>query len=384
MHSTRDATRRRRRRPCWSAPRAAAQPPGRTRPRRHHPRRVGQDQARRRHHPRLRGLSRSGRPRRPAVIVIHEIFGLTDWEPTVADRLAKEGFVAIVPDLLSSKHGRSPADPDSGRKLIGELEPERITADLDATYAYVNGLPVGAQGSTSGTIGFCWGGGQSFRYATNNPNLRAAVVCYGPPPDTAAMKRIKARRCSASTARTTSGSTHAARGDRGDAVGGEDLHHRGLSRHRPRLPQARAARAPTGRRSSGPGRGSSSSTGPGSASDRGRGPAGCSRCLLAMLRRHSAAGRSPRRRRPPPATHDALSYDITLVTSDTGAHVLGEVQTAWRLRSAGAGGRAARLRPCGWSACWWTASPTPGSRARCTRARARRSWCRTRKAPATR
>ena len=44
----------------------------------------------------------------PAVIVIHEIFGLTDWEPTVADRLAKEGFVAIVPDLLSSKHGKSP------------------------------------------------------------------------------------------------------------------------------------------------------------------------------------------------------------------------------------------------------------------------------------
>ena len=54
----------------------------------------------------------------PAVIVIHEIFGLTDWEPTVVDRLAKEGFVAIVPDLLSSKYGMSPANPDSGRKLI--------------------------------------------------------------------------------------------------------------------------------------------------------------------------------------------------------------------------------------------------------------------------
>src|SRR5678809_709397 len=62
----------------------------------------------------------------PAVIVIHEIFGLTDWEPTVADRLAKEGYVAIVPDLLSSKYGRSPADPDSGRKLVGALEPERV------------------------------------------------------------------------------------------------------------------------------------------------------------------------------------------------------------------------------------------------------------------
>ena len=119
----------------------------------------------------------------PAVIVIHEIFGLTDWEPTVADRLAKEGFVAILPDLLSSKHGKSPADPDAGRKLIGELEPERITADLNAVYAYVNGLPAVARDQI-GVIGFCWGGGQSFRYATNNPNLRAAVVAYGPAPDT--------------------------------------------------------------------------------------------------------------------------------------------------------------------------------------------------------
>jgi carboxymethylenebutenolidase len=129
--------------------------------------------------------------RAPAVIVIHEIFGLTDWEPKVADRLAKEGFVAIVPDLLSSKHRISPADPDSGRKLIGELEPERITADLDATYAYVNALPAVLKDRV-GTIGFCWGGGQSFRYATNNPNLRAVVVCYGPPPDTATFRRIQA------------------------------------------------------------------------------------------------------------------------------------------------------------------------------------------------
>ncbi|MFL5496275.1 MAG: dienelactone hydrolase family protein [Gemmatimonadales bacterium] len=127
----------------------------------------------------------------PAVIVIHEIFGLTDWEPTVADRLAKEGFVAILPDLLSSKYGKSPADADSGRKLVGELEPERITSDLDAVYVYVNRLPAVFKDRV-GTIGFCWGGGQSFRYATNNPNLRAAVVCYGPPPDTAAIHRIKA------------------------------------------------------------------------------------------------------------------------------------------------------------------------------------------------
>jgi carboxymethylenebutenolidase len=127
----------------------------------------------------------------PAVIIIHEIFGLTDWEPKVADRLAKEGFVAILPDLLSSKHGKSPTDPDAGRKLIGELEPDRITADLDAVYAYVNGLPAVAKDQI-GTIGFCWGGAQSFRYATNNPKLRAAVVAYGSAPDTADLKKIHA------------------------------------------------------------------------------------------------------------------------------------------------------------------------------------------------
>ena len=127
----------------------------------------------------------------PGVVVIHEIFGLTDWEPTVVDRLAKNGYVAIVPDLLSSKFGRSPTDPDSGRKLVADLEPARITRDLDAAYSYLNGVPAVRKGDI-GAIGFCWGGGQSFRYATDNPRLRAAVVCYGPPPDSAALTRIQA------------------------------------------------------------------------------------------------------------------------------------------------------------------------------------------------
>ncbi len=129
--------------------------------------------------------------RAPAVIIIHEIFGLTDWEPTVADRLAAQGYVAIVPDLLSSRWGRSPASADSGRKLVAQLRPDDVTADLDAAYAWVNALPAVAR-DRIGVIGFCWGGGQSFRYATDNPRLKAAVVCYGPPPDSAALARIRA------------------------------------------------------------------------------------------------------------------------------------------------------------------------------------------------
>ncbi len=127
----------------------------------------------------------------PAVLVIHEIYGLTDWEPTVADKLARAGYVAAVPDLLSRQHGRTPPDQNQARQLIGQLNPDSITADLDAVAGYLNGLPA-VRANDLGVIGFCWGGGQSFRYATNNPELKAAVVCYGPPPDDAALARIQA------------------------------------------------------------------------------------------------------------------------------------------------------------------------------------------------
>lgn len=128
----------------------------------------------------------------PAVIVIHEIFGLSSWEPTVVDRLAAEGYVAIAPDLLSARFGVTPADPDSGRKLTALLVPDQVNADLDAAYAYLNALPAVRRDDIA-SIGFCWGGGKSFRYATANPKLKAAVVCYGPAPDSTLMPGIKAK-----------------------------------------------------------------------------------------------------------------------------------------------------------------------------------------------
>ena len=130
--------------------------------------------------------------RAPAIIVIHEIFGLTSWEPTVADRLASAGYVAIVPDLLSSRFGVSPADPDSGRKLTALLDPAAVNGDLDVAYNYLNGLPAVRKDQIA-TIGFCWGGGRSFNYATANPRLKAAVVCYGPAPDSTLMPGIRAK-----------------------------------------------------------------------------------------------------------------------------------------------------------------------------------------------
>jgi carboxymethylenebutenolidase len=127
----------------------------------------------------------------PAVIVIHEIFGLSDFIRQTTEQLARDGFVAIAPDLLS-RRGGTPAAGDSARRLIGGLPPDSVTADLDATAAYLKTVRA-ARGHRIGVIGFCWGGGQSFRYATNNPSLGGYVVCYGPGPDPAAVARIRAR-----------------------------------------------------------------------------------------------------------------------------------------------------------------------------------------------
>src|SRR5437867_10242353 len=129
--------------------------------------------------------------RAPGVVVIHEIFGLSDWIRRTADQLARDGFVALAPDLLS-RRGGTPPSSDDARKLIAGLDPDTVTLDLNATVAYLKRLKA-VRGDRIGVIGFCWGGGQSFRYATNSPTLRAFVVCYGPGPDAATIARIRAK-----------------------------------------------------------------------------------------------------------------------------------------------------------------------------------------------
>lgn len=122
-----------------------------------------------------------------AVLVIHEIFGLTDWVRLTADELAAAGFIAIAPDLLSGMGeggGGTDKIKDDVGKAIRDLPPDQITADLNACADYITKQP-----SCNGKLavaGFCWGGGQSFRYATNNPNLKAACVFYGSGPTNAA------------------------------------------------------------------------------------------------------------------------------------------------------------------------------------------------------
>jgi carboxymethylenebutenolidase len=128
-----------------------------------------------------------------AVVVIHEIFGLTDWARLVADELAEAGYIAIAPDLLSGMGpkggGTSDFDGEAVRKAIGDLKPEQVTADLNACTDYVAKLP-----ACNGKVvvgGFCWGGGQTFRFAANNKQIKAAFVFYGTgPTDEADIKRI--------------------------------------------------------------------------------------------------------------------------------------------------------------------------------------------------
>ena len=121
-----------------------------------------------------------------AMVVIHEIFGLSDWVRGVADQLAEAGYIAIAPDLLSgtAPDGGGTAELGGGdavRKAISSLPPDQVTADLNAVVDYVAKLP--ACNGKVAVGGFCWGGGQTFRFATNNKDIKAAFAFYGTGPD---------------------------------------------------------------------------------------------------------------------------------------------------------------------------------------------------------
>ena len=132
--------------------------------------------------------------KRPVVLVIHEIFGMTDWVQDLADQVAEAGYIAVAPDLLSgmAPNGGRSSDFPEGKSVeaVGKLNPDQVTADLNAAADYALKLP--ASSGKLSVAGFCWGGGQTFRFATNRADLTAAFVFYGSPPDKDAMARIKA------------------------------------------------------------------------------------------------------------------------------------------------------------------------------------------------
>src|SRR5271166_443073 len=135
----------------------------------------------------------------PVVLVIHEIFGMTDWVQDLADQVAEAGYIAVAPDLLSGmgpNGGRSSSFPagqgmgSPATAAVSHLNPDQVTADLNAVADYASKIP--ASNGKLYVAGFCWGGGQSFRFATHRADLAAAFVFYGPPPAKEAMARIKA------------------------------------------------------------------------------------------------------------------------------------------------------------------------------------------------
>jgi carboxymethylenebutenolidase len=135
----------------------------------------------------------------PVVVLIHEIFGLSDWMKLQADELAAKGYIVLAPDLLSGLGAggggsdalyASAGGQDAVIKAVVGLDGAQVNADLDAVADYGKKLP-SANGKLA-VAGFCWGGGKSFAFATHRTDLGAAFVFYGPPPAAADMTKIVA------------------------------------------------------------------------------------------------------------------------------------------------------------------------------------------------
>ncbi|HEY7557330.1 MAG TPA: dienelactone hydrolase family protein [Candidatus Binatia bacterium] len=119
----------------------------------------------------------------PGIVLIHENRGLDDHIRDVARRFAKEGYVALTPDFLSRQGGTMKVNPKGGGlPNIRELAPwQGVTEDADAGFKYLRVLP-DVRADRMGVVGFCWGGGMAFVTATQQRDLKAAVVYYGPSP----------------------------------------------------------------------------------------------------------------------------------------------------------------------------------------------------------
>jgi carboxymethylenebutenolidase len=135
-----------------------------------------------------------GQGKAPAIVVIHEIFGMTDWVESVTDEFAAAGYLAVAPDLLSGMGPKGGGTKDFPANEVGaaiqKLPPDQVTADLNAVADYCMKLP--ASNGKVCVVGFSWGGGQCFRFATNRKDLAAAFVFYGTGPAPEAIAKIQA------------------------------------------------------------------------------------------------------------------------------------------------------------------------------------------------
>ena len=120
-------------------------------------------------------LSKPESGKGPGVIVIQEWWGLVDHIKDVADRFAREGFVALAPDLY---HGKTTKSPDEAGKLFMALNIDRAEKDLRGAIQFVLAQEQ-TDGGKVGTVGFCMGGQLSLYAACANPNVGACTNFYG-------------------------------------------------------------------------------------------------------------------------------------------------------------------------------------------------------------
>lgn len=117
-----------------------------------------------------------------ALIVIHENRGLTEFVLDIAQRWASEGLLALAPDFLSRAGGTQAFESmDTAREGIGQLQRAGVVADLHASMAFLKARS-DVRKNQIGVTGFCWGGGNTFHYATESKELAFAMPFYGPPP----------------------------------------------------------------------------------------------------------------------------------------------------------------------------------------------------------
>jgi carboxymethylenebutenolidase len=134
-----------------------------------------------------------GDDKRPAVIVIHGWTGIDDHIRDVGRRLAKAGYVALVPDLLARSGGTSAfSSGETATKELYRLGDEMFTKDLSGAVNYLNGQNF-VRVNKIGVIGFCWGGGKALMFTTRSKDLAASVIYYGSnPPNLDDVKNISA------------------------------------------------------------------------------------------------------------------------------------------------------------------------------------------------
>jgi len=127
----------------------------------------------------------------PAVILVHEIWGLDEHIRDVSGRLAKEGYVTVAVDLFDGKTAAVP-NFDEGGKLRESLDPERVMKDLSGAFKFLSNLDY-VDGRKIGSMGFCMGGGISLRFACYSRELAAAIIFYGKNPEP--LELVKEIRC---------------------------------------------------------------------------------------------------------------------------------------------------------------------------------------------